>query len=53
MTLVLEVKFQESTNLIEVLRGITQAIEDGNCGKKISYYDCKGHWYFVDMGEDE
>jgi hypothetical protein len=53
MTFVLEVNFKESTNLIEVLREITQAVEDGNCGKKISYHDCKGHWYFMDMGEDE
>lgn len=53
MTFVLEVNFKESTNLIEVLREVTQAVENGNCGKKISYHDCKGHWYFLDMGEDE
>jgi len=53
MTFVFEVNFKESTNLVEVLREVAQSVENGNCGKKISHHDCKGHWYFMDMGEDE
>ena len=53
MKFVFEVNFKESTNLVEVLREVAQSVENGNCGKKISYHDCKGHWYFMDTEENE
>lgn len=53
MTFIMEVDFQETTDLIEVLREVVENIENGNTAKKIAMPTCKGRWYFADMGEDE
>lgn len=53
MKFVFKVNFKESTNLVEALREVAQTVENGNCGRKISYHDCKGHWYFMDTEENE